>query len=288
MTLDELLQSGREWMQENLDDRVLQSLGQIDEAKARQFLRDFQARFQGEYVVDLAALGGTAEALVPVLESFKATKPYAAWLRPRLDYFRAAEQFRLIIPPPKPEPGQPPPPIPNPTPEQERKVWRAQLAKRPAPRGAEAYVKRLKPVFAAQKLPPQPVWLAEVESSFDPAAVSPSGAAGLYQLMPATAKGLGLELRPRDERFDPEKSAGASARYLRYLYGRFKDWPLALAAYNCGDGRLQSALTKYRASTFDQVATHLPAETQMYVPKMEAVLLRREGTALANLPAPGS
>ena len=288
MTLDELLQSGREWMQQNLDDRVLQSLGQIDEAKARQFLRDFQARFQGEYVVDLAALGNTAEALVPVLESFEATKPYAAWLRPRLDYFRAAEQFRLIIPPPKPEPGQPPPPIPNPTPEQERQVWRAQLAKRPAPRGAGAYVKRLKPVFAAQKLPPQLVWLAEVESSFDPAAVSPSGAAGLYQLMPATAKGLGLELRPRDERFDPEKSASASARYLRYLYGRFKDWPLALAAYNCGDGRLQASLTKYKARTFDQVARHLPAETQMYVPKMDAVLLRREGTSLAKLAPPGS
>lgn len=288
MTLDELLQSGQEWMQENLDDRVLQSLGQIDEAKARQFLRDFQTRFQGEYVVDLAALRGTAEALVPVLEGFKATKPYAAWLRPRLDYFRAAEQFRLIIPPPKPEPGRPPPRIPNPTPEQERKVWRAQLAKRPAPLGAEAYVQRLKPVFAAQKLPPQLVWLAEVESSFDPTAVSPSGAAGLYQLMPATAKGLGLELSPRDERFDPEKSASASARYLRYLYGRFKDWPLALAAYNCGDGRLQASLTKYKVKTFDQVSRHLPAETQMYVPKMDAVLLRREGTSLTKLPPPGS
>ncbi len=288
LTLDELLESGQEWAQEHLDDQALQTLGEIDEAKARAFLRDFQARFQGEYVVDLAALGGRAEALVPVLERFEATRPYAAWLRPRLDYFKAAEEFRLIIPPPKPEPGQPPPPTPNPTAEQEQRVWRAQLAQRPVPRTAAAYVKELKPVFVAQQLPAELVWLAEVESSFDPAAVSPAGAAGLFQLMPATAKGLGLALSPRDERFDPEKSAGASARHLRYLYGRFKDWPLALAAYNCGDGRLQAALTKYQARTFAQVAPHLPAETQMYVPKMDAVLLRREGTVLAKLPAPGS
>jgi membrane-bound lytic murein transglycosylase D len=140
----------------------------------------------------------------------------------------------------------------------------------------------LKPVFAAQGVPPELVWLAEVESSFNPSARSPVGAAGLFQLMPPTAKSLGLAARP-DERLDPAKSAGAAARYLKYLHGKFNDWPLALAAYNLGEGRLQKLLERYRVRTFDQVATHLPAETQMYVPRIDAVLQRREGLTLAKL-----
>ena len=286
MTLDDMLGAGRQWLEENLDDRLLKSLDEIDEAEAKTLLAAFQQRFQGEYVLDLASLRGTAEATAPVLRRFRATAPYADWLQTRLDYFRVAERLRVIVPPPKPEPGRPPSPPPKPTPVQERKVWREQVAARPVPKGADAYVKRLKPVFTARKVPAQLVWLAEVESSFNPQAQSPVGAVGLYQLMPATAKSQGLSLSPKDERFDPEKNAGAAARYLRYLHGRFKDWPLALAAYNCGEGRLQTALTKHKAKTFDQVATRLPAETQMYVPKFEAVLNRREGVALAKLPAP--
>ena len=287
MTLDEVLGAGQQWLQENLDDRVLQSLGEIDESKARALLGRFQTQFQGEYVLDLASLRGTAEAVAPVLKRFRATTPYADWLQTRLDYFKVAERLRVIVPPPKTEPGKPAAPPPKPTAEQERKVWREQVATQAAPKGADAYVTRLKPVFKARKVPTPLVWLAEVESSFNPQAQSPAGAAGLYQLMPATAKGQGLSLSPKDERFDPEKSAGAAASYLRYLHGRFKDWPLALAAYNCGEGRLQSALKEYRVKSFDQVATRLPAETQMYVPKFEAVLSRREGVALAGLPAPG-
>ncbi len=146
----------------------------------------------------------------------------------------------------------------------------------------------MKPIFAAQKVPPQLVWLAEVESSFDPRARSPVGAAGLYQLMPGTAKSLGLSLRPSDQRQQPDKSALAAAKYLRYLYDRFKDWPLALAAYNAGEGRIRSLLEQHKARTFDQIAIHLPVETQMYVPKLEATLRRREGVDLSQLPAPGA
>lgn len=104
--------------------------------------------------------------------------------------------------------------------------------------------------------------------------------------MPATARSLGLALSPKDERFEPEKSAAAAAKYLRYLHARFKDWPLGLAAYNCGEGRLRSALTQHGAKTFDEVAVRLPAETQMYVPKLEAVLSWREGVVLGRLPPP--
>lgn len=286
VTLDDLLESGRKWLEETVDPDVLGSFGELDEQQARRFLRDFQQRFAGEYVLDLAPLRATAQALAPVLEQFETTRGHAIWLRTRLDYFDVAEQLRLIIPEPKPVPGRPPPPRPHPTPEQARTVWRKTIAPRPWPRGADAYVPRLKPVFAGQKLPPELVWLAEVESSFNPAARSPAGAAGLYQLMPATARNLGLVLAPTDERLDPEKNAGAAARYLRHLHGRFQDWPLALAAYNCGEGRLQSLLTRHRARTFDQVAARLPAETQMYVPKMDAVLQRREGKSLERLPPP--
>ncbi len=128
--------------------------------------------------------------------------------------------------------------------------------------------------------------MAEVESSFNPKARSPVGAAGLFQLMPATAKQNGLSLFPRDERLQPEKNARAAAQYLKYLHGRFGDWRLALAAYNAGEGRVQRLLQKHKARTFDRIATRLPAETQMYVPKIEATLLRREGLSLAALKGP--
>lgn len=285
-TLEDLVESGREWVEEHLDPSVTGALEAVDPAQAQAWLEEFQRRFAGEYVVDLAPLRSTAQALLPWLERFEATRDQAAWFRARLDYLEVAETLRVLIPEPEPRPGQPRPPRPHPTPAQERQAWQKQMEKRPAPAGAAEWVARLKPVFRARKLPPELVWLAEVESGFNPRARSPVGAAGLYQLMPATAKGLGLSLTPTDERLDPEKNAAAAAKYLAELHGRFKDWPLTLAAYNCGPGRLQSALTKYKAKTFDEVARRLPAETQMYVPKMDAVLGRRERTSLAKLPPP--
>ena len=100
----------------------------------------------------------------------------------------------------------------------------------------------LKPVFADEQAPSELVWIAEVESSFDPQARSPAGAAGLFQLMPATARRFGLKTWPLDQRLNPEKSARAAAKYLDYLHGRFKDWRLALAAYNAGEGTVQKLL----------------------------------------------
>lgn len=288
INLDEVWRDGAQWLQENVDENVLRSLGIADQEKARQVFKALQKQFQGEYVVDLAALKPAATALLPVLESDPETRPYAAWLRERMDYFDVAEEFRLTIPPPKVEPGQPPRPAPNPGPDLQRKVWQKQLEKRPIPPGAQPYVSRLKPIFAAQGVPPELVWLAEVESSFHPEARSPAGATGLFQLMPQTARSLGLSLRPSDERQDPGKSAAAAAKYLKHLYGQFKDWPLALAAYNAGEGTVHNLLHKTGAASFDQAARRLPAETQMYVPKIEATLLRREGVRLASLPPPKS
>ncbi len=300
LDLNNLITAGKEWAQDNLDDRVLGALGNVDEAKVGEFLNVFQKELAGDRVLDLAALRTKATLFLPLLESHPQTQPYAKWLKTRMDYFTAAETLKqrsAAVTPAKPttpstkptkptKPVTPSLPVANPSAEAQRQVWREQLAKRPAPVEAQPMVPRLKTVFNAEKTPSQLVWLAEVESSFNPSARSPSGATGLFQMMPATAQRLGLSLRPQDERVNPEKSAHAAARYLNYLHGKFKNWPLALAAYNAGEGNVQKLLTKHNAKTFDGIATHLPAETQMYVPKIDATLQKREGVSLAQLRAP--
>ena len=154
------------------------------------------------------------------------------------------------------------------------------------PPGAQTYVSRLKPIFVAEGAPAELVWLAEVESGFDTVARSPSGAVGLFQLMPETAKSLGLTLAPWDQRLQPERNARAAARYLKYLHEVFGDWRLAVAAYNAGEGLVSRLLQKRAAHSYDEIAIDLPAETQAYVPKVEATILRREGVALQELKLP--
>jgi len=283
MTLDEVADSVDQWARENLDDEALRSLQEVDRARVKQFFRDLAKQFHNDDVVDLGALNDSAKAILPLLESYEGTAPYAAWLKARLDYLEVADQIRRTTPAPAPKPGQPPKRTPNPTPAREREIWTKRLSTRPWPDAAKPYVQRLKPVFAAQKLPTALVWVAEVESGFDARARSPVGAAGLFQLMPATAKRYGLKTWPSDQRLDPEDSARAAAQYLKHLHAQFKDWRLALAAYNAGEGTVQKLLERRKAKTFDAIATHLPAETQMYVPKVEAVLLRREGVELGRL-----
>ncbi len=287
VSLDDLVSSAEQWAQENLDEDVLRVLQQADREKVKKILADIQKQFQGEYVIDLASLKDAAKTVIPLLEQYEETLPYALWLKTRLDYLEVADQLRPIIPLPKPEPGQPPRPIPNPSPQKEREIWITKLTERSYPQNARPYAPRLKSVFAAEHVPPELVWIAEVESSFDPRVRSPAGAAGLFQLMPATAKRYGLRTGwPRDQRLNPEPNARAAAQYLRYLHDRFKDWRLALAAYNAGEGTVQDLLSRKRAHSYDAIASRLPAETQMYVPKVEATLLRREGLKLAELRVP--
>lgn len=303
MTVDEMIDAGSEWVDENIDpaaieagsqwaednidEDVLRVLKDVDRKTVRDFLQNVQKEFRGGNAVDMDKLKPMAGVTVKLLEAHPETQPYAEWLKTRLDYFQVAAELRTMAPPPPttaPETVQPP--IPTPAPEKERKVWKKKIERRPLPKGAKDLAARLKPIFIAQQVPGQLVWLAEVESSFAPRAKSPAGAAGLYQLMPATARSLGLSLFPRDQRYDPEKNARAAARYLKALHNRFKDWSLALAAYNAGESRLQTLLKKHEALTYDQVSMHLPAETQMYVPKINATLLRREGISLADLRFP--
>lgn len=284
ITLDDMIQTAQEFAQENLDPEVLRSLPEVDQQKVRDFLALIQKELQGEYVVDLAPLKDAAKLIRPLLESRAETQPYALWLKSRLDYLETAEDLRRETPPPKTEPGKPPLPIPNPQPEQARAAWIKRLARQPLPKETNPLVAELKPVFAAEKIPAELVWIAEVESSFDARARSPAGAAGLFQLMPATAKRFGLRTWLPDQRLQPKTSAAAAAKYLKTLHTRFKDWRLALAAYNSGEGTVQKLLDRQKTKSFDAIATHLPAETQMYVPKVEAVLLLREKLTLAELP----
>jgi membrane-bound lytic murein transglycosylase D len=288
VNLDDLMDSADQWAKENLDDDTLRALQDVDREKVKQFFIGIQKQFHGDYVIDLASLKDAARTMLPLLESHEDTQPYAAWLKARLDYLDVADQFRLTIPPPKATPGQPPAPTPNPAPRMEREIWVKKLADRPWPEAAKPYVSRLKPIFAAQKVPTELVWIAEVESAFDPRARSPAGAAGLFQLMPATAKRYGLRTWPLDQRLRPDESAQAAAKYLEYLHRHFKDWRLALAAYNAGEGTVQKLLDRHKAQTFDAIATHLSAETQMYVPRVEAMLARREGVKLSQLRVPSA
>ena len=183
-------------------------------------------------------------------------------------------------------------PVPAPLERQRRSMirsdglWGKKLAKRPLPANAEKLIPRLKAVFKAEGVPTELVWIAEVESSLNPDAKSPSGAVGLFQFMPATAERFGLRTAFFDERKDPEKSAQAAARYLKVLYRQMGSWRLALASYNAGEGRVGRALEKQNARSFDEIADHLPVETQMYVPKVMAVIALRENVDPAELPAP--
>jgi membrane-bound lytic murein transglycosylase D len=284
LDLSGLIAAAEEWAAEHLDTNVVAALPEFDRQQAQELLRNLQQQFQGESVLDLAALRSTVETLLPLLDAYEETEAFAAWLRPRMDYFKVANDLQptntasVVIPPP-------PPPYPSAS--RQREVWIREVKPQPWPAAASNLVVRLKPIFTEQKVPPELVWIAEVESSFNAKARSPVGAAGLFQLMPETAKSLGLSLWPRDQRYQPERSARAAAQYLNSLHRRFQDWRLTLAAYNAGQGRVQRTLQRLNAKTYDEIAPHLPAETQMYVPKVEAVLLRREGVSLGDLPKAG-
>jgi len=118
-------------------------------------------------------------------------------------------------------------------------------------------------------LPDELRYLPVIESALVPTAVSRVGAAGLWQFMPATAKGLGLEINSLvDQRRDPYLSSDAGARYLRQLHNTYNDWSLAIAAYNCGPGNVNKALRRAGEGKHDfwDIYPFLPAETRGYVP----------------------
>jgi membrane-bound lytic murein transglycosylase D len=134
-------------------------------------------------------------------------------------------------------------------------------------------------IFAQFQLPPDLIFLSLVESGFNPKAYSRARAAGPWQFMKATGKIYGLRVDEYvDERRDPIKSTVAAARYLRDLYDLFGTWPLAMAAYNAGERKIQRALRKAKAETFWEIAQtkFIRRETREYVPRfMAAAIIAR-------------
>jgi len=246
----------------------------------------FAARLQhaldSNSLEELAAFEPEARAALLALRTLPGYGEYADWLEMRIDEIEAARQ--AVAPPgptpPGPVPVRPASAIPL------YDLWLARERSRPAPANAAVLMPQLREAFAAEGVPPELAWLAEAESTLNPAARSPAGALGLFQLMPETAHALGLGTFLPDDRTDPVKSARAAARYLRTLYTRFGSWPLALAAYNAGEGRVSRELASRGASDFAGVASALPAQTRMYVPKVCALVAVRTGVAPGKLPPP--
>jgi membrane-bound lytic murein transglycosylase D len=123
-------------------------------------------------------------------------------------------------------------------------------------------------------MPTELALLPLVESAYNPRAVSPAQAAGMWQFIPSTGKRYNLQQDWwRDERRDIIASTNAALDYLQSLYDMFKDWHLALAAYNWGEGAVSRAVEKARAKgePTDYANLRMPAETAGYVPKLQAV-----------------
>ena len=123
-------------------------------------------------------------------------------------------------------------------------------------------------------LPQELKYLPIIESGLNPLAQSSSGAMGLWQLLMNSSKLLGLEVNSfKDERCDPYLSTDAACRYLKYLYGIFNDWQLALAAYNGGPGEIRNAIMRSGGKTkFWEIQSYLPEQTKWYVPAFIAAV----------------
>ncbi|AEG68865.1 transglycosylase SLT domain-containing protein [Ralstonia solanacearum] len=143
-----------------------------------------------------------------------------------------------------------------------------------------------------RNMPTELALLPFVESAFNPQAVSSAKAAGMWQFIPSTGKTYNLRQNVfQDERRDVLASTDAALDYLSKLHDQFGDWQLALAAYNWGEGAVARAIARNQAAgqSTDYLNLNMPAETRMYVPKLQAIKNiitnpERYGIALPDIP----
>ena len=138
------------------------------------------------------------------------------------------------------------------------------------------YLPMMEAALAEAGLPRDLVYLAMIESGYNPLACSRSKAVGLWQFMEGTGTQYNLDVSKHiDERRNPEKSTEAAVAFLADLYKEFGDWHLAVAAYNGGPGKIRIGLAKYGVNNFWDLASkdYLALETKRYVPKLIASLI---------------
>lgn len=143
---------------------------------------------------------------------------------------------------------------------------------------SEYFIPFLKPILRNAKAPEDLVYLAMIESGYNNNARSNARAVGAWQFISATGRRYGLDVNWWvDERRDVEKSTIAAIQYLKELNSMFSSWPLAAAAYNAGEAKIQRAIAKYKTHDFwelcDRKRRYLRPETKNYVPKLFAAAI---------------
>lgn len=151
------------------------------------------------------------------------------------------------------------------------------------------YLPMIQKVIKESGLPEDIVYLPLIESGFKIKAMSRAKASGLWQFMKGTAKQYGLRVdRWIDERYDPEKSTRAAVAYLSDLYRMFQSWPLSMASYNAGEGRIGRALANTGAEDYWTLKEmeSIPRETAQYVPKFMAAAMIAKNPAAYGFDVP--
>ena len=192
--------------------------------------------------------------LLPALVSADAANSSAGWDLSNIDHSRVDSWVKIFTTNPKVRPRF--------------AMW---LDRKPK------YEPMISAKLQERAMPQDLIYLAMIESGFNPKAKSPAKAGGLWQFISETGKRYGLTVNKKvDERNHPEKATDAALSYLSDLYERFGSWYLAAAAYNTGEnrvGRIMREVTGSEKGTdadYYRISSRLPRETQDYVPMMIA------------------
>ncbi len=144
---------------------------------------------------------------------------------------------------------------------------------------AQPYLRMMDGILMSYGIPKEMKYLAVIESHLKPALVSCAGAVGPWQFMPETGRRMGLAVNGfYDERTNYYKSTHAAAKYMKQLYSQLGDWLLVVAAYNCGPGRVFSAIRKTGSHNFWELQYSLPLESRNHVKKFIGTHYIMEGS----------